>query len=123
MSKDIKNNGRLKNGNPSHELTAEDRRKGAYRANKIRHEKKLLKDLAMELLSSDSAPNIAKSLQKIGIDDVSNGMAIMVGQLKEAMKGNTRAAEFLRDTSGQKPKEELSIDNPVSITFEDDFEG
>lgn len=35
--------------------------------------------------------------------------AVMVAQIKEALKGNTRAIEFIRDTIGQKPSEKLDV--------------
>lgn len=37
--------------------------------------------------------------------------AIMVAQIKEALKGNTRAVQFIRDTIGEMPKMVHEVDN------------
>lgn len=42
--------------------------------------------------------------------------AIMLAQVKKAMKGDTKAAEFIRDTIGQKPG------NSVALSLDGGFE-
>ena len=37
--------------------------------------------------------------------------AVMVAQIKEALKGNTRAVQFIRDTIGEMPKMIHEVEN------------
>jgi hypothetical protein len=50
--------------------------------------------------------------------------AILIAQVQKAMKGDTKAAEYVRDTIGQKPGEsiEMSMNLPVFFEGEDELE-
>lgn len=81
-------------------------RKGGIASGKARKEKKLLKDelaIIMENVNKDG-----KTYQEL----------ISTALVKEALKGNTKAYEIIRDTMGQKPKEEINlygeVNNPYS---------
>lgn len=81
-------------------------RKGGIASGKARKEKKLLKDelaIIMENVNKDG-----KTYQEL----------ISTALVKEALKGNTKAYEIIRDTLGQKPREEISVtgelNNPYS---------
>ena len=92
-------------------------RKGGIASGKARREKKAMRDTLETLLSM--------SLKEGKIDDVETiqGIAalkgknitvqeaIMLAQINKAIKGDTKAAEYIRDTSGNKPTtvQELSI--------------
>ena len=101
---------------PFNELTEKEQRalasKGGKASVKARREKKLLKDelaIIMENVNKDG-----KTYQEL----------ISTALVKEALKGNTKAYEIIRDTMGQKPKEEISVsgelNNPYSeLTVEE----
>ncbi len=114
--------------------TTEERRQLAKKAGKAsgkaRREKKAMKEnlqtiLAMTLKSGkladiDSVQNFAALAGKnITVQD-----AILIKQTQKAMMGDTKAAEFVRDLSGNKPENTLSIDGkiPVIISGEDELE-
>lgn len=114
--------------------TIEERRQLAKKAGKAsgkaRREKKAMKEnlqtiLAMTLKSGkladiDSVQNFAALAGKnITVQD-----AILIKQTQKAMMGDTRAAEFVRDLSGNKPENTLNIDGniPVIISGEDELE-
>ena len=114
--------------------TTEERRQLAKKAGKAsgkaRREKKAMKEnlqtiLAMTLKSGkladiDSVQNFAALAGKnITVQD-----AILIKQTQKAMMGDTRAAEFVRDLSGNKPENTLNIDGkiPVIISGEDELE-
>ena len=98
-------------------------RKGGIASGKARREKKAMKDTLETLLSM--------SLKEGKIDDVETiqGIAalkgknitvqeaIMLAQINKAIKGDTKAAEYIRDTSGNKPTtvQELSISEPGKL--------
>lgn len=115
-------------------LTVEERRQLARKAGKAsvkaRREKKAMREnlqtiLAMTLKSGkladiDSVQNFAALAGKnITVQD-----AILIKQTQKAMMGDTRAAEFVRDLSGNKPENTLNIDGkiPVIISGEDELE-
>lgn len=114
--------------------TTEERRQLAKKAGKAsgkaRREKKAMKEnlqtiLAMTLKSGkladiDSVQNFAALAGKnITVQD-----AILIKQTQKAMMGDTKAAEFVRDLSGNKPENTLNIDGkiPVIISGEDELE-
>ena len=71
-----------------------------------------MRDTAKMLLDMQ-VPKAAKELkQKLAVmgiseDDFTYQTAVMVGVINQAMKGNTKAAAFLRDTVGENPAHEL----------------
>lgn len=114
--------------------TTEERRQLAKKAGKAsgkaRREKKAMREnlqtiLAMTLKSGkladiESVQNFAALAGKnITVQD-----AILIKQTQKAMMGDTRAAEFVRDLSGNKPENTLNIDGkiPVIISGEDELE-
>ena len=50
--------------------------------------------------------------------------AILIAQIQKAMKGDTRAAEYVRDSIGQKPSESMNmaVNLPVFFEGEDNLE-
>lgn len=53
-------------------------------------------------------------------DMVTNATAIAVAMTKRAIKdGNVQAAEFLRDTAGEKPRNQVEVDNIDNYKAED----
>lgn len=77
-------------------------KKGGIASGKTRKEKKLLKDelaIIMENVNKDG-----KTYQEL----------ISTALVKEALKGNTKAYEIIRDTMGQKPIEvQQVIEKPI----------
>lgn len=79
-------------------------RKGAEATNKLKAERKTLKQ---ELLLLLEAVEEGKTNQE----------RMSVALFKEALKGNTKAFEIIRDTVGEKPKE--VIDAKVGVSYEE----
>ena len=75
-------------------------RKGAEATNKKRAERKTLREELLLLLSEG---------------DTQNKMSLAL--LKEAQKGNIKAYEVVRDTIGEKPKDNISISGEVNNPF------
>lgn len=106
----------LKNGEPFRFRTGEQQvetaRKGGIASGEARRRKKAMRDTA-EMLLDMQVPKAAKELkQKLAImgiseEDFTYQTAVMVGVINQAMKGNTKAAAFLRDTVGENPAHEL----------------
>ena len=68
---------------------------GGVASGKARRERKTLKEELITLLKTDD-----------------NQTKLSVALLSSALNGNVKAFEVIRDTIGEKPKEEISIENP-----------
>ena len=100
-------------------------RNGGIASGKTRREKKAMKDTLAALLSmplkSGKAADIEtiKNLASVKGKNITVQEAIMLAQIQKAMKGDTRAAEFVRDSSGNKLKESFEISGEVNNPFAD----
>lgn len=97
--------------------------KGGIASGKARREKKAMKDTLATLLAmplEDEEAVDVENIQSIAAlkgRNITVQEAIMLAQIKKAMKGDTRAAEFVRDSSGNKPKDDLAISGSINNPF------
>ena len=110
---------------PNSERTPSERRENARKAGKAsgeaRRRKKTLKEQMELLLSLPVKDESTKAfIESLGIDSdvINNSMAITLSMYQEALKGNTKAYELIRDTLGEKPTDKLQIEEPPVILFE-----
>lgn len=83
---------------PTSEEARKNGKKGGIRSGEVRRERKLLKELLEEVLDMPTKTgNFAI--------DITNAL------VKKAKKGNVKAYEVIRDTLGQKPVENINIEN------------
>lgn len=105
-------------------------RAGGIASGKARREKKKMRETLEIILSMpmkngkftdvESIRNFAALKGKnISVQD-----AIMIAQIQKAMKGDTKAAEYVRDTIGQKPVDsvDMNMNMPVFFQGEDELE-
>lgn len=99
-------------------------RAGGIASGKARREKRLMRETLDILLSMplkngkyadvESIKNFAAMKGK----NISVQEAILIAQVQKAMKGDTRAAEYVRDTIGQKPVDNVvmggEVNNPMA---------
>lgn len=105
--------------------TREQRIEAARKAGKAsaaaRQARVTMREDAIAILSAVvKKPELIDGLKKLGIEDSSPTIqrAILAGQAISAIKGNTKAAEYLRDTCGEKPADRIIDDTPPPpITF------
>lgn len=98
-------------------LTPEERRALASKAGKAsvvaRRKRKALRETINEALGWDvpkaRVEAIAKELQ-IHCKTMTADQAIVCAQVIQAMRGDTAAASWLRDTAGEKPGERIGFD-------------
>lgn len=83
-----------------YKFTEEDHKKGAQKSAEVRRERSSIKAALLRLLSED-----------IEIDGVRMpaAEAIALAQLKKAAAGDRKSAEYVRDSSGQKPAAVVEI--------------
>jgi len=98
-------------------------RAGGIASGKARREKKLMRETLDVLLSMplkngknadvESVRNFAALKGKnISVQD-----AILIAQIQKAMKGDTKAAEYVRDTMGQKPVDNVNMSGEINNPF------
>ena len=118
----------VKNATP--EERREWGRKGGIASGEVTRKKKAMRETLEILLdmplnnkkcySVDDITNFAQLKGK----NVTVETAILIRQIQKAMSGDLASAEFLRDTSGQKPTNDLNVTGalPVVISGENELE-
>lgn len=97
--------------------------KGGIASGKARREKKAMKETLLTLLSmslKDEEVNNIEDIQSVASlkgKNITVQEAIMLAQIQKAMKGDTKAAEYVRDTSGNKLKEGLELSGGLNNPF------
>lgn len=98
-------------------------RNGGLASGKARREKKMMRE-TLEMLLSMPLYNKkmvdVESIRSFGAlkgKNVSVQEAMMMAQVMKAIKGDTKAAEYVRDTIGQKPVENVAMSGEVNNPF------
>ena len=104
----------IPNSARSPEELRENGRKGGVASGKARQKKRLMKDLVIEMLNSkiwsdELKAKILNVFPEMEDEKMQVQTAMIASQIQKAMKGDTKAFELLRDTSGQKPVEQQVI--------------
>ena len=92
----------------------------AKRAKKAMRERlEILLDLPMKSGKGTDIENI-KNFAALKGKNITVQDAVMIAQLQKALRGDTNAALFVRDTSGQNPtaKIEAAVDTELNITID-----
>ena len=106
---------------PSTREARERGRKGGKASAKKRQQNKTFKEIINKFLNDEvNDEELKQQMQKFGFTDeeVSNKSCAVFALWKEAVRGNTKAFELLRDTSGEKPIEQIQNLNPPIINIE-----
>lgn len=114
----------------SREEAAKNGKKGGIASGEARREKKAMKETLEALLSLQMKKGKAvdieavKSFAALKGKNISVQEAVSLAMIQKAMKGNVRAAEWVRDTAGQKPVENMNMNMNLPVFFdgEDDLE-
>ena len=83
--------------NLTHKLTVSEQREGGRKSGEVRRQKRTLREImeAYGAAQNQLEPNLT------------NDEKLVIEQYRQAGKGNTQAAAFIRDTKGEKPHEVL----------------
>jgi hypothetical protein len=106
---------------PTTEEARERGRKGGKASAKKRQQNKTFKEIINKFLDGQvSDERLKQQMIEFGFADkeVSNKSCAVFALWKEAIKGNTKAFELLRDTIGEKPIEQIQNINPPVINIE-----
>lgn len=108
------------------EQRSEYGRKGGIASGEAKRRKKAMRErleilLSLPLKSSKSADlETIKSFAALKGKNITVQDAMMIAQIQKALKGDTTAAAFVRDTAGENPstKVETDIDMDLNITVD-----
>ena len=98
-------------------------KQGGIASGKARREKKMMKQTLETLLSlplDDGKVDELEQIQSIAAlkgKNITVQDAIMFAQIKRALKGDTKAAEFVRDASGNKLAEAVNVNGSINNPF------
>lgn len=109
------------------EERAENGRKGGIASGIAKRRKKAMRETLEILLDMPLTPKKRYDIEDIQSfaqlkgKNVDVETAIMIRQVQRALAGDLASAEFIRDTSGQKPSNQLNVTGelPVVISGED----
>ena len=102
--------------------------KGGKASVKAKRQRKQLKELFKSMLATPiPQKDLKEKIKTMGFKDEEENYNTLLGMttLNEALKGNIKAVEMIRDTIGEKPKEEVAIEvnNNASKEIEDYING
>ena len=96
---------KLVSGADAHILSVEEHRQGGIKSGEVRREKKRLKEALLSLLDSEMVDENGE--KKTGAE------VLAASIFKKGKEGSERAFDSIRDTVGEKPKDEVSVDGGV----------
>lgn len=101
---------------PTHEEAVERGKKGGQKNAENIRKRKTLKEAVELILSLPPSGNTKSYMDHIGIDDEeqSNILALAVAMFNKSLKGDVKAAEFLRDSIGEKP--DLNVNSNMNVS-------
>lgn len=91
-------------------------RRGGINSGKARREKRAFKEIMLKMLNSNISAEQAKKLGMFNLlcsKDMTFNAAVAAQQMVKALKGDTNAAKFVLETSGQKEAEK--VESTVSL--------
>lgn len=93
----------------STEEVREIARKGGVNSGASRRRKRTMKSGAKMLMDMPASKAITQKLKLLGIpeEDATYQMGVMVAMLQQALDGNVKAAQFIRELVGEDPKQEM----------------
>lgn len=106
---------------PTTEEARERGKKGGKASAKKRQQNKTFKEIINKFLDGQVTDDrLKEQMVEFGFADneVSNKSCAVFALWKEAIKGNTKAFELMRDTIGEKPIEQIQNINPPVINIE-----
>lgn len=93
-------------------------KKGGKASGEARRRKKTFQELTKLFLNQaipdDKKELLKKILPDVDVEDFTYRSGIILKQLEKAFSGNLDAAIFVRDTSGEKPKDSIDLNNKIT---------
>lgn len=110
---------------PSSEEARKNGRKGGIASGKARKQKKLMSEVANDILQlplKSGTVDEIKNLAEVRGLNITVQEAILISMVKKALKGDPKAAAYVRDTAGQMPTNNIELKTEVSSKLADIME-
>lgn len=110
------------------EQRRENGRKGGIASGEAKRKKRAMREtldvlLAMPMKSGKFADiESVKNFAALKGKNINVQEAMVISMLQRAMKGDVKAAEWIRDTAGQKPVENMNMNMNLPVFFEGEDE-
>ena len=110
------------------EQRRENGRKGGIASGEAKRKKKAMREtldvlLAMPMKSGKFADiESIKNFAALKGKNINVQEAMIISMLQRAMKGDVKAAEWIRDTAGQKPVENMNMNMNLPVFFDGEDE-
>ena len=110
------------------EQRRENGRKGGIASGEAKRKKRAMREtldvlLAMPMKSGKFADiESIKNFAALKGKNINVQEAMVISMLQRAMKGDVKAAEWIRDTAGQKPVENMNMNMNLPVFFEGEDE-
>lgn len=93
---------------------------GGKAAGEAKRRRKAMREVARAMLDTELCANdeLRQDMEDRGFRDYTEAAAILFGQINRARAGDTEAAKFLRDTSGQRPADQIALGSFEDLPFE-----
>ena len=107
---------------PTSEEARKNGRKGGIASGKARKQKKLMSEVANDILQlplKDGTVDEIKNLAEVRGLNITVQEAILISMVKKALKGDSKAAAYVRDTAGQMPTSNIELKTEVSSKLAD----
>ena len=110
------------------EQRRENGRKGGIASGEAKRKKKAMREtldvlLAMPMKSGKYADvESVKNFAALKGKNINVQEAMIISMLQRAMKGDVKAAEWIRDTAGQKPVDNMNMNMNLPVFFEGEDE-
>lgn len=95
-----------------YKFAREEQKRGGKASGEARRRKKALREIAETLGTAQAPEEIREAFREKGFTkkkSLTLDEALMLAQYAKALTGDTQSAAFIRDTSGQKPAERVSV--------------
>ena len=89
-------------------------KKGGKASGRSRRDKREQRDVILDIMSMPLEEGCMDKIQALAQakgSNISVNAAIVIEQVKKALEGDTKAAEYLRDTAGWKPTESVKVES------------
>lgn len=114
---------------PQSERTKEEQREiarlGGIASGKARKQRKLMQEVANNILNmplKDGTIDEIRNLAEVRGLNITVQEAILISMVKKALKGDSKAAAYVRDTAGQMPTSNIEVKTEVSSKLADIME-
>ena len=113
--------GRVENlKTPTAEEAREKGAKGGRASVEARRRKKTMREVYESLRTLEVVPSHTEALQEMlqeKLPTVTVDEAIMLAMIAKAERGGVKAAQFIRDTAGEKPTDVIGMDSDQPFTI------